>query len=301
MRDQVKTWGHNFLEDAVYSQKLGYDEGDYEHAILVYSNAISDNSEKWNCALKTASFLGSCGLIDIQSFGEIQTYSGNTIDSEYWKCCFIENKTQLYNQGVKEEELYSVIRKLNCKDKWFSGPMVFHTYGRKKDDVVLKQQDNYSPIRLVLTDCDGCLTDSGMYYSEDGIELKKFNTRAGIGFALLREKDIMTGIITGENVKLIQRRAEKMKVDILEMGCKDKLSVARTICQKCGIPLENVAFIGDDLNDFDLLSAIGLSCCPADAAEHIKTVVNYIAKAKGGEGVLREVAELILKINDSEN
>ena len=298
----LKPGGILFLEDAVYSQIFGYVGGDaYEHVMVAYSNAVSGDGKEWNCALQIPRVLGRCGLIDIQAFGEMQTFFGNTIDSEYWKCCFFENREQLFNLGVQKEELYSVLQELGWADKYFSGPVVFHSYGRKKACENRQQNDTQAPIKMVLTDCDGCLTDAGMYYAEDGEEVKKFSTRDGMGFAMLREQGIATGIITGENVKLVARRAEKLKLDILEMGCKEKLAVIRRICEERKIRLENVAYIGDDLNDIEALSMVGLSCCPSDAMERVKVEAAYIAKAKGGEGVLREVAELVLKINASSN
>ena len=127
-------------------------------------------------------------------------------------------------------------------------------------------------IKMFLTDCDGCLTDGGMYYSEHGDELKKFNTRDGMGFALLQEKEIITGIITSENVDLNRRRAEKLKIDILESGCKDKLASIKRICEKRGIKLENVCYIGDDINDIEAIKAVGVGCCPADAIPDVKKV-----------------------------
>lgn len=148
-------------------------------------------------------------------------------------------------------------------------------------------------IKIFLTDCDGCLTDGGMYYSENGDELKKFNTRDGMGFALLRAKGIITGIVTAENVDLNRRRAEKMKLDILESGCKDKLAFVKELCEKYSISLENIAYIGDDINDIELLKAVGFSACPADAMPIVKDVVKYIAKSNGGRGVIREVVEEI--------
>ena len=149
-------------------------------------------------------------------------------------------------------------------------------------------------IKMFLTDCDGCLTDGGMYYSEKGDELKKFNTRDGMGFALLREHGIITGIITSENVDLNRRRAEKLKLDILELGCKDKLSKVIHICEEKGISIENVCYIGDDINDIDVISAVGFGCCPSDALDDVKNIADYISKAKGGKGVIREIAKLIL-------
>jgi N-acylneuraminate cytidylyltransferase len=149
-------------------------------------------------------------------------------------------------------------------------------------------------IKLFLTDCDGCLTDGCMYYSEYGDELKKFHTRDGVGFALLKQRGIITGIITSENVKLNRRRAEKMKLDILEQGCKDKLTAIIRICEEYGIEMENVCYIGDDINDIDAIKAVGYGCCPADAMPAVKKVANYVAKVEGGKGVIRQVAEKII-------
>ena len=149
-------------------------------------------------------------------------------------------------------------------------------------------------IKLFLTDCDGCLTDGGMYYSEHGDELKKFNTRDGMGFALLRQRGIITGIITSENVDLNRRRAEKLKLDILEAGCKDKLAVVKRICEKLEIDLQNVCYIGDDINDVSVLNSVGLGCCPYDATLDAKKSARIVTKTKGGEGVIREVAEIVL-------
>lgn len=148
-------------------------------------------------------------------------------------------------------------------------------------------------IKMFLTDCDGCLTDGGMYYSENGDELKKFNTRDGMGFALLKKKGIITGIITSESVDLNRRRAEKLKLDVLEAGCKDKVSAVKQLCEKYGIELENVAYVGDDINDMEVIKIVGYGCAPADAMLQAKTAADYVTKAKGGEGVIREVVDSI--------
>lgn len=148
-------------------------------------------------------------------------------------------------------------------------------------------------IKMFLTDCDGCLTDGGMYYSEHGDEIKKFNTRDGMGFALLRQKGIITGIVTSENVDLNRRRAEKLKLDVLETGCRDKVVAVKRICEERDIALNNVCYIGDDINDLDVIKMVGFGCCPADAMPQVREVAKYIAKAKGGEGVIREVVEKI--------
>ncbi|MFI3287089.1 MAG: acylneuraminate cytidylyltransferase [Rikenellaceae bacterium] len=156
-------------------------------------------------------------------------------------------------------------------------------------------------IKLFLSDVDGVMTDGGMYYSEDGsedlIESKKFNTRDGMGFQLLRESGIKTGIITSENTLVVKKRAEKIKADYLYQGKQEggKLSTALEICRKEGISLDEVAYIGDDINCFELLSAVGVAACPADAAARIKSIPNIkVLTRKGGEGCVREFAESLL-------
>lgn len=152
-------------------------------------------------------------------------------------------------------------------------------------------------IKLFLTDVDGVLTDAGMYYSENGDELKKFNTHDGMGMKLLREAGIKTGIITTENTKIVENRAKKLNVDYLYQGKREggKLEVAKEICEKEGIALEDVAYIGDDINCFDLLSSVGFAACPASALPKIKSIPGIIHLQKcGGDGAVREFVEWIL-------
>lgn len=157
-----------------------------------------------------------------------------------------------------------------------------------------KDKIDFSNIKMFLTDCDGCLTDGGMYYSENGDEMKKFNTKDGMGFSLLQKRGIITGIITGENVELNKRRAVKLNLDILESGCKDKKAALIKLCEQYEISLSNVLYVGDDINDLEILNMVGYSCSPSDAVSEVKNAVNYIAKAKGGEGVIREIVDMIL-------
>jgi len=152
-------------------------------------------------------------------------------------------------------------------------------------------------IKLFLTDVDGVLTDAGMYYSEAGDELKKFNTHDGMGLQLIREKGIKTGIITSENTKMVERRFNKLKLDYLYQGKREggKLASVQEICEKEGITLAEVAYIGDDVNCFELLSSVGLAACPADALDAIKNIPGIIQmKKKGGEGCVREFVEMII-------
>lgn len=150
-------------------------------------------------------------------------------------------------------------------------------------------------IRMLLTDCDGCLTDGGMYYSENGDELKKFSTLDGLGLGLMQETGVVCGIITGENTKLVQRRAQKLKLDILKMGVKDKLAVVRELCAENGITLEEVAYIGDDINDRALLEKVGFSASVPGAVDEIRNMVDYVARRPGGSGAVRDVIEYLFR------
>ena len=152
-------------------------------------------------------------------------------------------------------------------------------------------------VKLFLCDVDGTLTDAGMYYSEKGDELKKFNTRDGMGFQLLREAGIKTGIITSENTHIVTNRANKLKVDFMCQGQRNggKLSVALEICNQLGVSLDEVAYMGDDINCLELLSAVGYCACPQDADNQVKRIPNiYIAEKCGGMGCVREFIEKIL-------
>ena len=152
-------------------------------------------------------------------------------------------------------------------------------------------------VKLFLTDVDGCLTDGGMYYSENGDELKKFNTRDGMGFQLLREAGIKTGIITSENTQIVANRAKKLKVDYLFQGKRNggKLAVAMDICKDMGITLDEVAYIGDDINCIELLSQVGMAACPVDACLGVKNVPNIkVMHKKGGDGCVREFIDMLV-------
>jgi len=155
-----------------------------------------------------------------------------------------------------------------------------------------------SEIKLLLTDVDGVLTDAGMYYSENGDEIKKFNTHDGMGLQLIQQKGIKAGIITSEDTKMVERRFKKLRLDYLYQGKREggKLAAALEICEKEGITLANVAYVGDDVNCLELLSNVGLAACPANALEAIKQIPGIIQlNKKGGEGCVREFAEMILK------
>ncbi len=151
-------------------------------------------------------------------------------------------------------------------------------------------------IKLVITDIDGVWTDGGMYYDNQGNELKKFNTTDSAGIIFLRQLNIKTAIITGEDTQIVKRRAEKLKVDFLFMGVENKLSVAHKLCVDMGISLaEEVAYIGDDIIDIPLLKRVYISATPADAPEYIKKYAKIVLSKNGGEGVFREFVEYLLE------
>ncbi len=149
-------------------------------------------------------------------------------------------------------------------------------------------------IRIFATDVDGVLTDAGMYYSESGDEMKKFNTRDGMGIKLLQNAGLVTALVTQEDTKLVRRRGEKLAIPEVHQGVRNKLGRLRELCSKYDCSLEHVAYIGDDVNDVEALRAVGFSAAPADAVPVVLKAVTYVCKKKGGEGAVREVAEMIL-------
>lgn len=163
----------------------------------------------------------------------------------------------------------------------------------KKNGIAVKRK--LQDVKMFLTDCDGCLTDGGMYYSENGDELKKFNTKDGYGLGLLKSYGIICGIVTGENVELNYRRAEKLKLEIYEAGCLDKLETIRRLCAQYNIDISEVVYVGDDLNDLEVIKAVGFGCCPSDACDEIRKAVHYVSSLNGGHGAIRDVVEYILK------
>lgn len=166
--------------------------------------------------------------------------------------------------------------------------------------VLSQRPQSKKNIRLFISDVDGVLTDGGMYYSENGDELKKFNTRDGMGFQLLQEKGIQTAIITSEKTQITEKRAQKLKVDYLIQGAafQGKFQAALEICRKNSISMDEVAYIGDDINCAEILQQVGLKACPQDALPSIKAIEGIlIMPQKGGEGCVREFVQHILNHN----
>jgi 3-deoxy-D-manno-octulosonate 8-phosphate phosphatase (KDO 8-P phosphatase) len=154
-------------------------------------------------------------------------------------------------------------------------------------------------IKLVLTDCDGVLTDAGVYYSEQGEQLKRFSLRDGMGVELLRNGGVATAIITREISGPVQKRAQKLQLPHLFEGVRDKLAHLPEILRVTGLEADALAYIGDDVNDLPIITEIsergGLTAAPMDAVDEVAKVVHYRTKKPGGFGAFRDFADLILR------
>lgn len=169
--------------------------------------------------------------------------------------------------------------------------------------------ENRKMVKLFLTDVDGCLTDGGMYYSAEGEVLKRFCVYDGMGMVCLQQAGIPCGILTSENSPVVKARAEKLKLQYLYLGvgskvnpnCLTKLQAASEICAQLGITLDEVCYVGDDINDIDLLRAVGYPCCPPNARPEVKALTRaagakndiQILATPGGQGAIREIADQI--------
>jgi len=156
-------------------------------------------------------------------------------------------------------------------------------------------QERARAIRFLLTDSDGVLTDNGVYYSAAGEEMKRFSIRDGMGVERLRKfAAVDVGVITGEHSGPVQRRAEKLAIEELHLGVKDKPAVLRDILARRALLPEEVAYIGDDTNDVEVMRLVGLAACPADATPFARAVAHYVCPSRGGYGAFRDFAELII-------
>jgi 3-deoxy-D-manno-octulosonate 8-phosphate phosphatase (KDO 8-P phosphatase) len=153
-------------------------------------------------------------------------------------------------------------------------------------------------VRMVVMDVDGTLTDGAMYYGVDGEALKRFSTRDGMGVTLLHKAGLRTAIITSEQTDIVVRRAEKLRIDEVLLGIHDKTAALHDLSRRTSVPLDHIAYIGDDVNDLHVMRLCGLSACPNDAVAAIRDVAHYRCMANGGHGAVREFVELILTAQD---
>lgn len=150
-------------------------------------------------------------------------------------------------------------------------------------------------IRLIAMDVDGVLSDGKLYYSSAGEELKTFNVQDGLGLTIAKKLGYQLAIITGRTSPMVERRAKELGFQYLVQGSKNKTASLQAICQEADITLQEVAYVGDDLNDLGAITVAGFSAAPSNAAHDVKLAVDYVTTARSGEGVLREVVEKIIK------
>ncbi len=193
------------------------------------------------------------------------------------------------NIGICEMPEYTFVE-IDEPEDWIIAERLF-----LKNNYSLNNYD-FSKIKIFLSDVDGVLTDAGMYYTEKGDEIKKFSTYDGMAFKILQKKGVKVGIITTEDRQLNRNRAQKLSLDFDFHGADDKLKIVRELCKKQNINLNQVAYIGDDVNCFELLSNVGFPACPKNAVDKIKSIPNIIQISQnGGSGVVREFVEIIIK------
>ena len=150
-------------------------------------------------------------------------------------------------------------------------------------------------IRMLVLDVDGVMTDGGMYYSEAGDQFKKFDTKDGMGIKLAMSKGIRVAFLSsGSNSNLILSRAATLGVNLVHVGSEQKFGILSGWCKELGIGLDEVAYIGDDVNDLECISKVGFAACPADAVNDIKRIVAVVLARNGGAGCVREFVDRFL-------
>ena len=235
---------------------------------------------------------GTSANYDYMSRPRRQDFSGNLMENGAFYINTVRGVLQSGNRlsgriGIYEMPEYTSFE-IDEPDDW----TVMETLMRRH---VL--QPEKAEIKLFLSDVDGTLTDGGMYYTAEGDAMKKFNTIDGMGFQILREHGIEPGIVTSEVTSIVERRAEKLKIRHLIQGQRfeGKLGAVKSLCAELGISLENVAYIGDDINCFQLLENVGYAACPSSANQKIKSIpgIHVMTKA-GGEGCVREFIDYLL-------
>jgi 3-deoxy-D-manno-octulosonate 8-phosphate phosphatase (KDO 8-P phosphatase) len=154
-------------------------------------------------------------------------------------------------------------------------------------------------IKAIALDVDGVLTDGGVWWGQNGEEWKRFHFSDIMGLSLARKSGIVIALISGENSPLVDRMAEKLGITDVHKGCKDKAGAIRVFSERHGLQLQEICFIGDDVNDLAALAIVGLSACPADARPSVKANCQVVARLGGGNGAVREVVDMLLEAQNS--
>lgn len=157
-----------------------------------------------------------------------------------------------------------------------------------------KLKEKISKIKLIVFDVDGTMTDGKIYYSKNGEEVKRFSVRDGLGTILLNLAGLKTAIITSENSPIVTARAKKLRIEYVILGSRKKTETLKKLADDLDLNLQQVAFVGDDLNDLEALKIAGFSACPKNAVSAVRDIVDFVSSYNGGDGAIREIAEQIL-------
>jgi 3-deoxy-D-manno-octulosonate 8-phosphate phosphatase (KDO 8-P phosphatase) len=163
------------------------------------------------------------------------------------------------------------------------------------DQALSRLRERAAKIRLVLTDVDGVLTSSHLFYGHEGLHLRAFSTKDGAAMNWLAECGVPVGFISALDAPSTRQRARDLKVEEIHLGNGQKLPILTEICRRRGLELDAVAYLGDDLHDLPLLNRVGLAACPMDAVPEVRKACHWIVPRDGGDGVFRAVGELVLK------
>ena len=250
-----------------------------------------------------ATLLVSIGLLVLVSIAldiVVNKLIRGTLASTIWKLLnrlpsqLLRRWLNAKHKSFGEADLH--FKAIGRKSRWILSHDLFQPGATmRKLELELRAQQ----INLLLTDCDGVLTDTGVYYSESGELMKRFSIRDGMGVALLRKAGIETGIISGETSESLQRRAEKLHIAQLHLGISDKVQRVRYIADLSGLSLSQIGYIGDDVNDLELmvlLKEFSIVGAPADAVLPVRRIAHYVCANDGGQGAFREFADWILEL-----
>lgn len=183
---------------------------------------------------------------------------------------------------------------MNLQRNYIKGRSEVITLNNVEDRIVEKAKE----IKLLILDVDGVLTDGRIIYDDRGGEIKCFDVKDGHGIRLLMRGGVEVGIITGRETRAVEYRARDLGISILYQKIYDKVKVYKTIIYEKGLNDNQVCYIGDDLVDIPLMAKVGFSVAVADGSEYVKEVTDYVTAKNGGNGAVREVCELILKVQD---
>ena len=159
----------------------------------------------------------------------------------------------------------------------------------------MKTEDRCQMVELILSDVDGVLTDGGLIFDNQGIEIKRFHVRDGLGIKLWRRGGFKFGVLTARTSHIVKLRSTELGVDVVRQGFEEKLSVTQEVATELGLTTEQVCFIGDDLPDLPVMRAVGLAIAVADACDEVRAAAHYVTKLPGGQGAVREAVEYIAK------